>query len=117
MKLTRTTEKSAPADFDWDHLKAFLAVARTGRLTAAAQRLKTDHATVARKVAALEEKLRIRLFERSPRGYALAPEGEKFLADAEAIEALALAAAERAGGEGRSLAGSVRIGAPEGFGS
>ena len=40
--------------FDWDHLRYFLAVARTGRLTAAAARLRQDHTTVSRRIAALE---------------------------------------------------------------
>jgi DNA-binding transcriptional LysR family regulator len=117
MKPPRPAAGAALHGFDWDHLKAFLAVARTGKLTAAARRLATDHATVARKIAALEGKLRARLFDRSPRGYALAPGGEKLLALAEEIETLALAAAERAGGEAGAIAGAVRIGAPEGFGS
>lgn len=117
MKRARAAATAETADFDWDHLKAFLAVARTGKLTAAARRLRTDHATVARKIAALEAKLRTRLFDRSPRGYALAAEGGKLLALAEEIEGLALAAAERVGGAGAQVSGSVRIGAPEGFGS
>lgn len=103
--------------FNWDHLQAFLAVARTGRLTAAAARLSTDHATVSRKIAGLEEALRTRLFDRSPRGYSLNAQGGKLLALAEEMEGLALAAAERVGGADAAVAGAVRIGAPEGFGS
>jgi len=32
--------------FDWDDLRFFLAVARAGRLTAAARQLEADHTTV-----------------------------------------------------------------------
>ncbi|MEQ1931953.1 MAG: LysR family transcriptional regulator [Parvularculaceae bacterium] len=106
-----------PRRFDWDHLQAFLAVARTGRLTAAAARLATDHATVSRKITSLEESLRTRLFDRSPRGYSLNAQGEKLQSLAEDMERLALAAAEKVGGADEALTGSVRIGAPEGFGS
>lgn len=103
--------------FNWDHLKAFLAVARTGRLTVAAVRLATDHATVSRKVQALEQELKTKLFDRSPGGYALNAQGEKLLVLAEEIEGLAVTAADRVGGADEALTGTVRIGAPEGFGS
>ena len=54
--------------FDWDDLRYFLSVARTGRLTAAARRMGTDHATVSRRITALEGRLGAELFQRSPRG-------------------------------------------------
>lgn len=106
-----------PQGFDWNHLQAFLAVARTGRLTAAAARLATDHATVSRRISSLEDSLRARLFDRSPRGYSLNAQGEKLLKLAEEMEGLAQAAAENVGGADAAVTGSVRIGAPEGFGS
>ena len=104
-------------EFDWNNLRAFLAVARTGRLTAAAARLKADHATVSRHIGALETSLRARLFDRSPTGYTLTPQGERLLATAEQIEALTLTAASEVRGADLSVSGTVRIGAPEGFGS
>jgi len=39
---------------DWDNLRYFLAVARAGKLTAAARRLGQDHTTVGRRIASLE---------------------------------------------------------------
>lgn len=105
------------ADFDWNTLRAFLAVARTGRLTAAAQRLRADHTTIARHIAALEKALDARLFDRSPTGYSLTVHGERLMATAEGVESLALAAQSSLGGADLSVAGVVRIGAPEGFGS
>ena len=53
--------------FDWDDLRFFLAVARAGRLTAAARQLEADHTTVSRRISALEAALKAKLFERSPR--------------------------------------------------
>ena len=103
--------------FDWNDLQPFLAVARTGRLTAAAARLGADHTTVARRIAALEAALGARLFNRSPQGYALTPHGERLLPTAEKMESLALRAAGQVGEADQSLTGAVRIGAPEGFGS
>ena len=57
--------------FDWDDLRFFLAVARSGRLTAAARRLGADHATVSRRITSLEESLKAKLFERRPQSLAL----------------------------------------------
>ena len=104
-------------DFNWNDLRAFLAVARTGRLTAAAARLGADHTTVARRIAALEGALGARLFDRSPQGYALTAHGERLLPSAEQVESLTLRAAGQVGAADQTLTGAVRIGAPEGFGS
>jgi DNA-binding transcriptional LysR family regulator len=105
------------ADFDWDNLKAFLAVARTGRLTAAATRLGADHTTIARRITALETALRASLFNRAPTGYSLTVQGEQLMATAEAMESLSFTAQESVGETDLSISGAVRIGAPEGFGS
>jgi DNA-binding transcriptional LysR family regulator len=105
------------AEFDWNDLRSFLAVARTGRLTAAAARLGVDHSTLSRRIAALEHGLKAKLFDRSPAGYTLTGPGERLLADAEEMERLALRAQEAVGGSAASIEGIVRIGAPEGFGS
>ncbi len=43
--------------FDWDDLQFFLAVARAGTISLAGRRLGTDHATVGRRVSALETAL------------------------------------------------------------
>lgn len=102
---------------DWNHLQDFLAVARTGRLTAGAQRLGVDHTTLSRRIAALEAALKARLFDRSPQGYALTAHGERLLARAEAMESLMLAARSEVGEADMRVSGVVRIGAPEGFGS
>ena len=103
--------------FDWDDLRFFLAVARSGRLTAAARRLSANHATVSRRVTALEESLKAKLFERRPQGYTLTAHGERLLAKAEAMETEALAIQSDIGGADMTLAGTVRIGAPDGFGT
>ena len=105
------------AEFDWNNLRTFLAVARSGRLTAAAARLGADHTTVARRISALEQSLAAKLFNRSPTGYSLTAQGERLLPRAEQMESLALAAQSEVGGSDLSVAGTVRIGAPEGFGS
>jgi DNA-binding transcriptional LysR family regulator len=101
---------------NWDDLRHFLAVARTGTVSAAAEVLDTDHTTVARRVDKLEDQLAAKLFYRSNLGYGLTPSGERLLPAAEAMEAsyIAAAAMER---ENPAISGTVRIGTPDGFGT
>ena len=103
--------------FDWNDLKSFLAVARSGKLTAAASRLQIDHTTLSRRLSGLEHALKSKLFDRSPTGYTLTEEGRRLLPAAEEMERLALNVQESVGGASASVEGTVRIGAPEGFGS
>jgi DNA-binding transcriptional LysR family regulator len=100
---------------DWDNLRYFLAVARAGRLTTAARRLHVDHATCSRRIAALENSLSAKLFERRPQGYFLTSYGERLVAMAEVMESQALAAQNEVGGQDLSISGTVRIGVPDGF--
>src|ERR1700741_1973867 len=102
---------------NWDHLRYFLAVARTGTLSAAAGRLGTEHTTGARHIQALEDELSRRLFHKSNSGYGLTDAGERLLAGAEAIESAYVFAKAAASSEGQPISGKVRIGAPDGFGS
>jgi DNA-binding transcriptional LysR family regulator len=104
-------------DFDWNDLRGFLAVARSGRLTGAAARLGLDHTTLSRRIAGLEAALKAKLFDRSPSGYTLTDQGERLLPVAEEMERLAVGAGELVGGTAASVEGTVRIGSPEGFGS
>jgi DNA-binding transcriptional LysR family regulator len=101
---------------NWDDLRYFLAVARTGTLSAAAARLGTEHTTVGRRIRTLEEGLGARLFHRSNLGYALTEDGANLLGVAEAMES-AFLSASAATGAAQTVSGTVRIGAPDGFGS
>ena len=73
--------------YDWNDLKAFLAVAETGSTLSAAQALRVSQTTVARRIAALEAATSLNLFERRQAGYALTPVGEAMLASAIAVRA------------------------------
>ncbi|WEX88056.1 LysR family transcriptional regulator [Sinorhizobium garamanticum] len=101
---------------DWDDVRVFLAVARTGQILAASKRLGINHATLSRRVTALEEALKTRLLVRRPNGCELTAEGEVFLAAAERMETEMLAAQSQIGRIDTAIAGTVRIGAPDGFG-
>lgn len=105
------------ADFDWNDLRAFLAVVRTGRLTAAALQLGVEHSTLSRRIKGLEEALRTQLFDRRPSGYVLTEAGEKLIAEAEAVESLTIKISSKIVEPHVNMAGSVRIATPEGFGT
>lgn len=103
--------------FDWNALKSFLAIARSGRLTAAARALGIDHSTLNRRVNALEEALGAKLFERGPTGYGLTGQGKRLLASAEAMERAAIGVLRDVAEETQAISGTVRIGAPDGLGT
>ena len=102
---------------DWDLLRTFLAVARSGKLTVAARRLKLDHSTLSRRISTLEAALAAKLFHRSLSGYTLTLQGERVLARAEEMESRVIGIREDVAPENRQVSGSVRIGSPDGFGT
>lgn len=101
---------------NWDDVRMFLAIARSGQILAASRRLGINHATLGRRVTALEEGLRTRLLIRRTNGCELTPEGEIFFRAAERMETEMLAAQASTGRIDTAVAGTVRIGAPDGFG-
>lgn len=103
--------------FNWNDLRFFLAVARSHTISLAGRRTGTDHATVSRRISALESALGLQLFERNPRGYNLTQHGEVLLGMAIAMETEATRIEETVAGQQQGLGGSVRISTPEGFGN
>lgn len=61
---------------NWDDMKLFLAVARSGSISGAAKQLDVQHSTVSRRMRKLEKKLGARLIERKKSGYELTPAGQ-----------------------------------------
>src|SRR5215469_5087391 len=100
---------------DWDNVRVFLAVARGGQFVAAGKRLKLDHATVSRRIAALEATVGVKLFDRRTTGAKLTGAGERFIGAAEQMESAFLHAQGEISGVDLELTGDVRIGAPDGF--
>jgi DNA-binding transcriptional LysR family regulator len=96
---------------DWEDLRYFVALARHGSLSAAARALKVNHATVARRIGALETSLGRVLFDRRADGYALTMEGRAILADASAMEEAAFGLLRRLDGESvaAEVSGPVRL--------
>lgn len=101
--------------FDWNDLRYFLELQRSGRLLTAARRLNTTHATVARHIEAVEQALGTALFVQHAQGYQLTPAGEALLKHAEAMENVALLVQEEITQSSAPL-GKIRVGATEGLG-
>lgn len=99
--------------FDWDDLRFFQAVARTGSLSGAAKRLGVNHSTVSRRIAAFEEHLGVRLFARLPSGYAPTPAGMDMLESTARMESEAESLERRVLGRDSRLTGSLRVTAPD----
>ena len=102
---------------DWDKVRIFLEVARTGQIHGAAKRLNLNHSTVARQLTALENDLKTKLLNRQTTGSSLTPSGVALLAAAERAESELLRVGSQLTSAADKLAGTVRIGAPEGFGN
>ncbi len=101
---------------NWDDLKIFLAAARAGQFLGAARRLGLNHATVARRITALENASGAVLFQRQTTGVTLTEAGERLIEIAERVEAEINNARSAVAPEETALSGTVRIGAPDGFG-
>jgi DNA-binding transcriptional LysR family regulator len=97
---------------DWENFRYFLAVARSGTLSGAARSLRVDHATVSRRLSALEAGLQVALVERLPRSCRLTPLGVQVLEQAKAMEASAFAIERTARASQAPLAGKVTLSAP-----
>ena len=102
---------------DWENIRYFLQVARSQQVLAASRRLNADHATVSRRVSALEHKLGVRLFDRLPKGVTLTAAGKRLLHAAVAAETAFLAAQADTGNGENEVAGTIRIAAPDVFGA
>lgn len=99
--------------FDWNQVRAFLATAEEGSLSAAARALGLTQPTLGRQVTALEDDLGVPLFERVGKSLVLTPAGDLLAKHVremgQAAERLSLAAS----GQVHAVEGTVRISATE----
>jgi DNA-binding transcriptional LysR family regulator len=103
--------------FTWDDLRHFLAVHRSRTLAAAGRALGVDETTVGRRLAALEQALGARLFDRTADGLLLSAAGAAVLAAALRMEAEAATVAVGAAAVERRAQGLVRLTCTEAFGA
>ena len=94
---------------EWDELRYFLAVARSGSLTESGRALRTSPATVARRISALERQLGARLFDRKQSGYVLTENGKAIRVQAQDVEEAVLTVERQVLGRDLRPSGKVRV--------
>lgn len=94
---------------DWNHYQYFLKVAECGNLTSAARELGVNHSTVFRRINTLENKLSVRLFERSRSGYTLTKAGEEIIGGVRQVEKQMYAIQRSLKGKDITLGGVLKI--------
>ncbi len=99
--------------FDWNRARAFLVTAEEGSLSAAARALGMAQPTLGRQVDALEQELKLVLFERVGRGLTLTPSGLELLDHVRAMGDAASKVSLSAAGQSQSIEGLICIAASE----
>lgn len=99
-------------DASWDDLRHFAAFVHARSLSGAAAKLRVDHATVGRRLAALEATLGVKLVDRRARIPALTADGERIAALVLRMEDAAHGVSRAARGLAPTLGGEVSISAP-----
>jgi molybdate transport repressor ModE-like protein len=94
---------------DWEDVRVFLALGRHGSLSAAARALSVTHATISRRLQALEHSVGEKLVERRPDGYVLTSAGTRALVAAGHMDTAAQTFGRQ--GSGQTPQGLVRINA------
>ena len=94
---------------NWDDLKIFLAVSRTRSLSAAGRALGVSQPTVSRRLAAMEARLGVRLFDRTAGGYELSGAGADILETVRHVEDELNTIERTVFGKDRRLTGPLRV--------
>lgn len=100
---------------DWDDVRFFLAVAKTGSFSAAATQLNTKQTTVGRRIQALERRLGAKLFDRHRHGMEVTPAARGVMVQAESMLSNATSIERHLAGLDREMSGVVRVAATEGL--
>jgi DNA-binding transcriptional LysR family regulator len=93
----------------WDDLRFVAAIARTGSLSGAARSLGVHHATVFRRLAAIEDRMGVRLFDRQPHGYVPTAAGQEVADAAGRIDDDVATLHRRVAGQDLRLTGTIRL--------
>lgn len=94
---------------DWNDLRHFLEVVRSGSVSHAAKRLQVNQTTVSRRISALEERLGKTLFERSANNWLITPVGERLIASAEHMAEEVHTIERYVMAESQELSGKLRL--------
>jgi len=104
-----------PAIDNWDDIRVAYHVARLGTLSAAASHLGVHHATVIRRIDALEAQLGTKLFQRHARGYTPTEAGDELLKMAAVTENQLTLLAGQLRGAREAIGGDLTITTVGGF--
>lgn len=94
---------------NWDDLRFVLAVAETGSVNRAGQRLGVTHATVLRRIAAFEEQVGEAVFRKARSGYEVLPGKMSVIENARRVQDVMSAVTRDLKGQQTELSGEVRI--------
>jgi DNA-binding transcriptional LysR family regulator len=98
---------------DWSLMQSFASVVEAGSLAAAARKTGGSQPTMSRHIAALEQSLGVRLFDRTGGGLVLTSTGVTLYEDAKVMALAANRIALSAAGQSEAIAGTIRITASE----
>ncbi|MEM1301114.1 MAG: LysR family transcriptional regulator [Pseudomonadota bacterium] len=96
-------------NFDWNQVRAFLATAEEGSLSAAARALGSTQPTLGRQVTALEDTLGVTLFERTSRTLMLTQAGQELLRHVREMGDAAQRVSLVAAGQSQDITGTVTV--------
>jgi len=96
-------------NFDWNQVRAFLATAEEGSLSAAARALGSTQPTLGRQVSALEDTLGVTLFERTSRTLMLTQAGQELLRHVRDMGDAAQRVSLVAAGQSQDVTGTVTV--------
>ncbi|MBL4757921.1 MAG: LysR family transcriptional regulator [Rhizobiales bacterium] len=94
---------------NWDDFRYFLAIARNNSLSAAGRALNVSQPTVSRRLAAMEARFGVKLFERTRAGYELSIPGAEIFDSVQHIEEELNGIDRRVFGQDWRLGGSLRV--------
>lgn len=104
-------------NLNWDDLRIFLTVARSGAISRAARQIGMDHSTISRRISQLEYVIGASLFERQSSGLSLTRLGQDMLERAETVERNIIGMEAQLIGRDTEIGGTVRIAMMEGIAS
>lgn len=103
---------AVPNELDWDDIRLFLVVLRAGSLRSAARDLGVSRPTAARRLAGLERRLGVALFDRKTDGLHATPAAASLRRRAEEVEEAVRGVTRAAQGVDPELQGTVRVTVP-----
>lgn len=102
---------------NWDNLRLFLALHRSGSLRAAAQVLGVNHSTVSRRLNRLNQDYGTPLLDKTPLGYDITEAGKSLLNAAISVEQTIHDSVQKLNAFDHKMSGKIRLSVPEALAS